>query len=286
MITVLTDTVANIDFSEARKNGIEILPVYVTFGAETYRDEFDLTSTEFFERLIRSDALPTTTQPSVHDFEQTYTRIAERDPDGTILSIHMTGALSGTVESARGAAARLPDLDIRIFDTRGITLAQGLMVMEAARMAVGGASIDTILAKLDHMRENMQLFMAMDTLDYLAKGGRIGRAARLLGTLLDMKPILRIVEGAVDPYDRQRSRAAALKTLQDLVLDDARGAENLHLGVVHSMAENEARMFAAELRAKLHIKYEMFAQIGPALGTYSGPGAIGIAWYVDDEPSR
>lgn len=285
MITVLTDTVANIDLTEARKNGIEILPVYVTFGAETYRDQFDLTSTEFFDRLIRSDSLPTTTQPSVHDFEQVYTRIAERDPQGTILSIHMTAALSGTIASARGAAARLPDLDIRIFDTQAITLAQGLMVMEAARRAVRGDSGETILAKLEHMRENMQMFMAMDTLDYLAKGGRIGRAARLLGTLLDMKPILRMVDGAVDPYDRQRSRAAALKTIRDLALAEASNGKPLHLGVMHAMAENEARMFAAELRAKLNIKHEMFAQIGPALGTYSGPGAIGIAWYVDDEQS-
>ncbi len=179
MIKIATDSVANLPADVVQTFGIAVIPTYVSFGGETLRDGVDITPAQFYQRLAASAQLPVTTQPSVDDFEQFYRRLLEENPGATILSLHLSRLFSGIIASAEQAAARLPQADIRIFDTRSVSLGQGLMAREAAAMAEAGASIETILQRLEAMRDGMQFYAAMDTLDYLAKGGRILAALRV-----------------------------------------------------------------------------------------------------------
>ncbi len=279
MIKIVTDSIANLPPEVARDLEIAVIPAYVTFDNETLREDIDITSTEFFKRLAASPTLPVTSQPSVQDFETLYRKILTDHPGVTIISLHISAQLSGTLASARQAAARVADADIRLFDTRSVTLGQALMVRQAAEMARRGENVEAILARLGDMRDRLRFYATLDTLDYLAKGGRIGRAARLLGTVLDMKPIIFIREGAVDAYGRQRSRARAIGMLRSLVLQDAAGVRGLHLAVMHGACEAEARQVADELVAALHPEVFLFGEVGPTLGTYVGPGTIGVTWY-------
>lgn len=280
MIKVATDSVANLPADVVQAFGIAVIPTYVSFGREMLRDGVDITPTEFYQRLAASAQLPSTAQPSVDDFEQFYRRLLEENLGATILSLHISRLLSGTIASAEQAAARLSQADIRIFDTYCLSLGQGLMVREAAAMAEAGAGAEAILQRLEAMREGMQFYAVMDTLDYMAKGGRIGRAARLLGTLLDMKPMITIRNGAVDAHSRQRSRARALEALRALPLEAAQGKSGLHLAVMHAACEEEARALAEDLRTRLRPQVFLFGEIGPAMGTYTGPGTIAVAWYA------
>lgn len=282
MIQVVTDSVAHLPQDVVDEYGVTVIPAYVTFGAEALRDGVDLTPSEFYQRLVSSPELPSTAQPSVADFVALYRRLLADDPSATILSVHISGVLSGVIESARQAAMALPDADIRLFDTRSAGAGHGLMVREAARMAREGKDIDAILKRLADMRDGMRLFFTLDTLTYLAKGGRIGRAARLLGTLLDAKPILSLSGGIVDVYGRRRGRLQAINALRDMVIESAReyGRHGLQVGVMHADCEADARQLAEEIEQAVQPEVLLIGDIAPSLGVYIGPRAVGVAWYV------
>jgi DegV family protein with EDD domain len=172
-----------------------------------------------------------------------------------------------------------PDADIRIIDTRSVALGLGLMVCEAARMVRDGAGIDDVLACLDDMREGMNILFIVDTLEYLHKGGRIGRAAHLIGSMLDLKPVLAMRDGVVESHARYRTRRRSLGGLRDLVLESARGKSGLQLAIIHAVCEEEARQLADELREELKPDVFMFGENGPSIGVHAGPGTIGVCWY-------
>jgi DegV family protein with EDD domain len=284
MIKILTDSTANVPKSIIDQYGIEVIPTYVHFGATTYLDGVDLTAAEFYEKLVAATELPTTSQISVADFEKVYRKMHEANPDATILSIHVSGALSGTIESARIAAANLPDTKIMIFDTHSLALGHGLIVNEAARLAHEGKPVEDIIKRLEAMRDTTQLYWTMDTLDYLAKSGRIGRGARFLGTMLNMKPILTLKDGAIEAHERQRSRQRALTSVRELVSKSVQGkadagiGADVHIGVFHAACEEDAKKLADELRAELNPAVLLVGDLGPSVGVYGGPGTLGVAW--------
>ncbi len=278
MIRVVTDSLANLPQVEADRLGIAVIPAYVTFGDETLRDGLDLTQAEFYHRLEQSSDLPTTSQPSVNDFSMLYQTLLSDSPGCTILSLHVSSALSGTVESARQAARQMPEADIRVIDTLSLTLGQGLIVREAAQMVQSGRNEFEILERIGKMRDTMHIYFTTNTLKYLAEGGRIGRAARLMGTLLDQKPILNINKGAVESHSRATSREGAIAALRDLALTHGRGRQNLQVGVMHAVCEADARYLAEQLRATLSPDVILLSEIGPAIGVHTGPGALGVCW--------
>lgn len=286
MIKIVTDSTPNLPPEIVAAHNIDVLPTYVHFGDVTYLDGVTLTSKEFYEKLATATELPSTSQLSVKDFEDRYRAVLDANPGTTILSMHISGALSGTVESARQAAALLPAADIRIFDSQSLALGHGLMVHEAARMIADGCSIGEILGRLDQMRAEVKIFWALDTLEYLAKSGRIGRAARLMGTLLDMKPILSLKNGAVDAFDKQRSRPRAIASVREMVTKACKGKPHCQIAVMHSADEAEAQKLADELRRDLHPEVLLISELGPSLGVYAGPRAIGLAWWVPEAGDR
>jgi DegV family protein with EDD domain len=154
------------------------------------------------------------------------------------------------------------------------------MINEAARMAKDSKPMEDILKRLEDMRTGTQVYTALDTLDYLAKSGRIGRAARLMGTVLDIKPILTLKNGAIDAFDRQRSRPRALATLRELAVKASKGRKGTQIGIMHAASQDDARKMADELRAELNPEVLIISDIGPSVGVYVGPGAIGVAWYA------
>ncbi len=278
MIHIITDTTANLPQEILDTYGIPQVPQYVHFGEETLRDSFDISPAEFYARQAAADELPKTSAPSPADFVPLFSRIQSEDPRGTVLCIHPSSEVSGTVRSARLAAADFPDLDIRIFDTRSVSLGLGLMVWEAARLVQAGASAEAVLERLKHMRDHTQTYFVVDTLEYLAKGGRIGRAQHLLGTLLDIKPILALRDGVVESYSRARTRSRAIAAIRDLVIQQAQGQPRLQLGVAHAVCEAEGRALYEELAAALNPETSLFAEIGPSIGVHAGPGTLAVCW--------
>src|SRR5574341_1786733 len=277
MIKIVTDIPCSLDNGILAEHGITAIPTYVTFGNETFRDRVELSPQEFYKRLATSKELPSTNQPSVADFEAVYQRLASEGAK-TILSIHLSASLSGTLESARQAAARVPRASCRIFDTRSLSLGEGLMVLQAAKMARDQKPESEILAKLEHMRDHTQLYFILDTLDYLAKGGRIRRAARLMGTVMNMKPMIKLQKGALEPHARHISWPRALEALRALAFDQKQ--PGLHLGVLHGDRESDAKTLAEELRGVLKPDVLLIGEVGAAISTHGGPGSLGVTWYA------
>jgi DegV family protein with EDD domain len=286
MIRIVTDTDANLPLDIARKFGIEIAPIHIIFGDEVLLEEFEIGAADGYRRMAAAKELPKTSQPSPGEFFEIYKSILATDPGATILSIHVSGGVSGTVSSARQAAQLLPDADIHIFDTQSASLGQGLMALEAARMARDGISIGEIAQMLELMRTRMQVVFAVKTLENLAKGGRIGRASYLMASMLEIKPLLKITDGVIDAHSRHRTWQRSLSALRSLVIEDVAAsfagdaAQQLHLAVVHAHNEGEGRQLADELNEALKPHTCLFGEVGLGLGIHCGPDALAVGWAV------
>jgi DegV family protein with EDD domain len=279
MVKIFTDTDANLPAEVIEELGIAVVPIQVHIDGRTYLEDVEISPQEFLELLPLARELPTTSQPSPGQFHQAYAPWVDRGEP--IVSIHVSGALSGTIRSAQTAAEMFPDAEIHLVDSRSVSGGQGLMVVRAARMAAAGADAETIVAALQPMIERMRLFFLLDTLEYLHKGGRIGGAARFIGTLLNMKPILTVDDGAIDALERQRTRRKALSRLEELALQHADDGQNAYLAIVQIGAEDEAQALKARLHDRLDPVDFLMCGIGPGLSVHSGPGAIGVAIYTE-----
>jgi DegV family protein with EDD domain len=235
--------------------------------------------------MAASKVLPKTSQPSPGDFKTVFERLLADDPGAAIVCVLVSGGVSGTVESAHQAAAMLPGAAIHVFDTRSVSLGQGLMAVRAAQMACQGAGLDAILGALGTLRDRTQVVFAVKTLDNLAKGGRIGRASFLLASALEIKPLLTMRDGVLDAHSRHRTWGRALGALRDLVIEDvlaarAQASRTLYLGVAHADNDSEARSLADALADALHPDVALFSEISLGLGVHSGVGALGACWAV------
>ncbi len=279
MIKIVTDSASGITPELARQYGIAVVPLFVHFGEEAFREGLDIQLPEFFTRLKAAPQLPTTSQPSAGDFLQVYRDLTS---DGSeVISVHLSAKLSGTVASACAARDMLPGARIHVFDTRMITTAQAMMAIEAARMARVGQTAQTILARLEQLAEGFRLYFAVDTLEYLQKGGRIGKAAALLGTALQMKPLLALEEGVVEPKERIRTKARAVARIEELAMEQTAGRSCLYLGVLHGAAPDEARRLESALCSRLSPGQTLMSEVGPVIATHTGPGVVGVVFYAE-----
>jgi DegV family protein with EDD domain len=202
--------------------------------------------------------------------------------DGSeVISILLSAKLSGTVASAYAAREMLPDTQIHIVDSQFISAAQAMMAVEAARMAAAGQSADVILARLKKLVAGFRIYFVVDTLEYLQKGGRIGKAAAFLGTALQMKPLLALEEGIVEAKERIRTKNRALVRIQELVVQDTAGRSCRYLGVLHAAAPDDACQLEARLVSRLSPAETMIAEVGPIITTHAGPGLVGTAFYAE-----
>jgi DegV family protein with EDD domain len=284
-IAVVTDSLAWLPEAVARGHGITVVPLHITIGDEHFTEGVDLTNREFFKRLRESRVLPKTSQPAAGEFLDAYRALAEGAD--AIVSVHASGKLSGTVRSAGTAAGMLrqerPDYRIEVVDTETAATCQGITAVRAAEAAASGASFEDVLDLARALPAKTRLLFVLETLDYLQKGGRIGRAQALLGSLLQIKPILSLVDGEVAPKDRARTRARAMERCLALMAEDAAGRPFGHVGILHADAPESAAELKAGVRARFDVPESVFleVEIGPVIGTYTGPGAFGLSWYCD-----
>ena len=250
--------------------GVTMVPLNVHFGDQVFRDRVDLDDREFFRRLRSSPKLPTTSQPSVGAFEEVFQQHRAAGED--VVSIHLSGKVSGTCNAARMAAATVDGDHIQVIDSLTVSMAMGFLVLEAARLARAGAEQKEVSEHVNRLVPRARVVAVIDTLTYLERGGRIGKAQALLGSLLNVKPLITLRDGEVHPLGRARSQAQALDRVIQIL--EREGAPT-HLAVLHGAAEAEA----LKLRQKLAERYPHLeiplAPISPVLGTYTGPGVLG-----------
>ncbi len=277
MIRIVSDTTCSLPQEVIDEYGIILIPVHLTIDGLTVRDRFDMPAAMFYEQLARSGDAPQTTQPSVEEFKTLYRGILMDNPKATVFSIHMSSALSGTIASAEMAADSLPSADIRVIDTHSLGAGHGLMVLRAAKVARETGDPVQVMQALASARKSMGGYLVLDTLHYLAQSGRLGRAARLLGGLLHVKPVLTLTNGSIETYQRCRSRVEALNALSDLSM--SRGAGKMrHLGIMHTACGEEAEVLAARLREELEPDTVIISELSGAIGAFLGPRALGVSW--------
>ncbi|MDH4137726.1 MAG: DegV family protein, partial [Anaerolineae bacterium] len=265
MVKIVTDSTADIPEKLAAELGITIVPCNVHFGLETYRDGLDLSKEEFYARLQTSPTLPTTSAPAAGLFEATYRElISETDQ---ILSIHLASALSAIYNSAYLGTKAISDVEITLIDSGQASMGLGWLVIAVARAAQEGQSLAQIVALVEDMMPRVRLFAALDTLEYLRKGGRLGKTVAVLGTLLNIKPLLEVRDSAVLPLERVRTRRRSIQRLIELVA--ALGPLE-ELAVLHSNAPQKARWLAEEISFLHPLERILIAEVGVIIGTHVG----------------
>jgi DegV family protein with EDD domain len=280
---VVLDSTA--DFPEARERfpNWRMVPLYVRFGEESRRDYVEIGPQEFYARLRTVTALPTTSQPTPGDFLAVYEELGGYE---RIYSLQISAKLSGTFESARTAASELGDR-VRVVDTMTASAAITMLGMAVQRRLERGTTDDEVADLVARYRERANLLFTVDTLEFLQKGGRIGKAAAFAGNLLNIKPILAIEDGEVLPVKRVRGNQKAVQEFARSFAERSRDTPNLHVGIAHADAPERAealRALVADLRPQASI--DVTTTLGAVVGTHAGPGTVGFFWFEDDEPSQ
>ncbi len=272
-IRVVTDSTADLEPSQAAALGITIVPLHVHFGAAEYRDGVDISKATFYERLPVSAVLPRTSQPSPGEFVAAYRSLAAAGATG-IVSVHIGGQLSGTVNSARtAAAADAGSVPVEVVDTGQASMALGFAAQAAAEAAAAGGDLTMVAAAARDAAARGSVYLIVDTLEYLQKGGRIGRARAFLGALLRTRPVLELRGGEIQGIERPRTRPTALARLLDLTL---RIPQPERIAVIHATTADEAETLAAQIRAARPGVDVTVARASPVIGVHIGPGAVGV----------
>ena len=277
-IAVVTDSTCDLPRELTKEHNIQIVPQVLIMGTKTWRDGVDIDPPAFYELLQTSSDFPASSQPSVPDFTEVFSRLA-KDVDG-IAAILVSDELSGTLNSARMAKESLPDVPIEIVDTRSVSMQLGFIVLAAARAAAAGADLQTVADTARAMIGHASVYFVVDTLEYLHRGGRIGAASRLFGTALNLKPLLAIKDGIVQPVTKVRSRRKALATLFQLLDEELDGKERIQMSVLHIAEPEEADRLAEQLVDRYHPAEMIRTECGPVVGTHAGPGTLGVAYYA------
>lgn len=276
MIKIVTDSTSYLPADEITKFGIRVVPLNVHFGEEqVFQEGVTLNNDQFYAMLAESPELPTTSQPAPGQFMDVFSELTEAGHD--VLCLVLSSRLSGTYQSAIDAKRMLPDANIVVIDTYSTASPLGLMVVTAAEMAAEGHTMDEVIARVDQMRDDMKVYFVVDTLEYLQKGGRIGAAAAFLGTLLRVKPILMLDEGVVKPLDKVRSKRKAIQRLLAELESHVSPDQPVQAIAMHAQALDEACELDAEVRRRFNCRRTLFGEVGPVIGTHTGPGLLGAA---------
>ena len=275
MVRIVTDSTADLTPEQQRTAGITVVPLNVHFGDEVFRDHVDLSTDEFFRRLKASPQLPRTSQPSVGAFEEAYRSLGQGGDQ--IVSVHLSSKVSGTYNSALMAAQSVGEGKIDVVDSLSTSMALGFMALEGAKLARAGRDRQSVTERLRSLVPQSRVICVVDTLTYLERGGRIGKARALLGSLLNVKPILQLKDGEVVPLGRARGRPQALSRLVELLERDGAVSQ---LAIMHGAAQSDAE----QLRQRVASRYPgvdiQLTEIGAVLGTHTGPGVIGFTYLV------
>ena len=281
-VAVVTDSCASIPEALLQSLNIHWVPYYIHRGETVLRDLVTVQRSTFYKWLTREKKLPTTASPGPGDYFEMYQRLAEAEGVTEIISIHMTSKGSGAYQAAKVAQSmiqeRIPDLRIDVIDTLNVSMCQGWMAIEAARAAIAGQSLSDIVKRVRAMIPTTQMVQTADTLKYLYMGGRIGRAKHLVGSLLNIKPLISMQDGVIVPLGQTRSRKQAYAKMVDMVEAASAKLGELRIAYVHAAAEEEAKKLEHLVNERLTTAESLIAELSPALGVHTGPGTAGLCY--------
>jgi len=284
MVKIITDTTACLSLEIAQKYDIPVIPQVINFGEESYLEGVQIDIETFMRRLKSESELPKTAAPPIELFIEEFKRLV---PLGEpILCIHPSAEISGTVRSATIAAQDFPGADIRVIDTRLVSSPLATLVQLAAEWSVEGVDIDSIISRLADYSQRSRIYFLVETLEYLARGGRIGGAAALLGGMLQIKPILRLHDGKVDQYERERTHRRAVARLKEIVIEQIPRDGSGFLSIMHAGVYSQAIALAEELSNLINQPYVPVVNMPPAIVTHGGPGILGTGFFVKEKPNR
>jgi len=278
-VAIVTDSTGYIPQDLIDQYKIPVAPLVVIWGEETLRDDIDIKPVEFYERLKTAKVMPSTSQPPIPDFDKIYHRLHGEGYE--ILSVLISNHLSGTIASAEQAKKNLPEATIEIFDSKSTAMSMGFQVLAAARAAADGASLADCLAVAEKARDNSGILFAVDTLEFLHRGGRIGGASRYLGTALQLKPLLTIEEGKIEALERVRTKKKAHARLSDIIVERLAGKPNIRLATLNANAVEEANVLLEKTSNRLDVVEKIYSEVSPVIGTHVGPGTVGLAYIHD-----
>jgi DegV family protein with EDD domain len=283
-VAVVTDSTAYLSKELISAYGITVVPLLVIWGDEEFRDNIDIGPEEFYERLSTAEVMPSTSQATIQTFADTFKKLHAEGYD--ILTVVISSGLSGTLDSAIQAKKLVPDANIALVDSQVTSLPLAFMALAAARAAKRGASLQECVQVVEAVRANTQVFFAVETLEFLHRGGRIGGASRFLGTALGLKPILYFEDGKIEALEKVRTTKRAHGRLVELVNEVVNEKSPINfVGVVHAASEDTATQLMNDVEEKFNPHELMLSSLSPVLGTHTGPGTIGIAYVAGLDPN-
>jgi DegV family protein with EDD domain len=277
-VVVVTDSTATVPKDLVQELDIQVVPTLLIFGNQTFRDGVDITPGDVYRRLRASKQIPTTAALSVGDFLRVYAA-AGREASG-IVSIHMSPDLSATHNVALTASQLVDDTPIRVLNCHTAAMGQGFAVLEAARSAAAGATLDEVVSRVEEVASKVNLLFALDTFEYLHRGGRIGGAAALVGTMLQVKPVLYLDDGRVDVFAKPRTKRKAIRLILQHMAERVSDRPP-HAAVFHADAPSEAEDLRQRVAEGFSCVELYVTEFTPVMGAHTGPGLLGVAFYVD-----
>ncbi len=279
-VAIVTDSTVNLPEEIVNQYNLHIVPLNVIWGADSYKEGVDITTNEFYQRLKTSKELPTTSQPSAGEFFEVFSELA-KSHEG-IVGVFISEDLSGTLDSAHTAAEMMKDYPIEIVDSRLISLGLGFLVLAAARAAEQNLSIGEVADAARRLVNTTRFIFVVETLEYLHRGGRIGGAQRLLGSVLSMKPLLQLKDGKVMPLESVRSKRKAVNRMLAIATEELQNKGNVRVGVVHASTVEEANQIQQEAAELLNPIEIIQSELSPVIGTHVGPGAVGLIYSTEE----
>lgn len=278
MIRIVTDSTCDLPEGQLAQLDVRVVPIHLLFGNEQYQEGVTLSYQEFFTKVNALGIVPKTSQPSPGDFVQVYRQLASEGAT-TILSLHVTGRLSGTVRSAQMAAELVKDeVEVRVFDSLAGSAALGFMILEAREMLAHGATADQVLARWTAIRDHLGIFFYLDTLKYARMSGRVGALQSSLASILHIKPLIALNDGLLDVAERVRSRKAALSRLVEMAVERAAGRP-VNMAVVHAEDPEGSQALLSQARQAMDCRHTFVARLATSLVTNLGVGTLGIVVY-------
>jgi DegV family protein with EDD domain len=273
---IITDSTSDLPLDFVEENKIHIVPLNIHLQDSLYKDGVDIQPSELYYRLRTEDIFPQTSQPSAGEFMEIYQTLK---PDDEVLVLCLSSELSGTYQSAemaRDMVAEQIDAEIHVVDSRFVSLGLGMQVIHAQKCFAEGKDMAQTLYELAEIRRRMRLIFAVDTLEYLARGGRISQLSKRLGNLLQLKPVLHLEEGRIEVLDKVRTRSKAVQRILEIFYKEASQAQQV--GILHIDAPTEGQQLAQKVQEYYHGPL-LLAQCGAVIGSHAGPGTVGICWY-------
>lgn len=277
-IRIITDTMCDVPEYCVKRYNIKVMPLTVHFGEETYKDGIDLTLDEFLKKLEESETMPTTSQVPPLEFFEAFKE--ETDKGNSIVAILGSSELSGTYNSAVIAKEQLKEADIHVIDSAGVTLGAGMLVIKAARLAEQGLSSEEIANNIEESKKRMKYILVVDTLKYLHKGGRLSLSASVLGSILNIKPILTMKDGKLELFEKARGIKKALSIIMDTIKDNGWSLDDKIIGINHIADPEHMRMLEEYITKEYKVKEIIRGEVGSVVATHGGPGAVAVYFEI------